>query len=295
MCSRPRPTGEARRCHRCQVGSIPIGRFCPRHLVAKDATLSRWSRPVRIRPGTLSELTPQWCGARLERGGKGGGGCVRAQGFDSSAIQASMELVNRSEAGKRGYKKAKAALTRACELRHAEGLRRWNAKNLRCPACGQRIPYEKRRNKFCDSSCAARITNVGVCRNPRNPNRLRGCIRCRRPSSTKFCAECRREGWYLEYHLTFENLKADTSRRAFLLRTDGHVCSACSLSTWMGQPIPLELDHIDGNPRNNSRGNLRLLCPNCHAQTPTYKGKNVGNGRKHRRDRYHREKLASEA
>lgn len=52
------------------------------------------------------------------------------------------------------------------------------------------------------------------------------------------------------------------------------VCSNCNLDTWLGLPIPLELDHIDGVHLNNSLDNLRLLCPNCHAQTPTYRGKN---------------------
>ena len=53
-------------------------------------------------------------------------------------------------------------------------------------------------------------------------------------------------------------------------------CSDCRLSTWRGQPIPLELDHRDGDNRNNELSNLRLLCPNCHAFTPTYRGKNRG-------------------
>lgn len=54
-----------------------------------------------------------------------------------------------------------------------------------------------------------------------------------------------------------------------------HKCSKCNLSEWMGELIPIELDHIDGNNKNNSLDNLRLLCPNCHAQTDTYKGKNI--------------------
>lgn len=53
-------------------------------------------------------------------------------------------------------------------------------------------------------------------------------------------------------------------------------CCCCNLSTWQEQPIPLELDHIDGNKNNNNLSNLRLLCPNCHALTPTYRGKNIG-------------------
>ena len=51
-------------------------------------------------------------------------------------------------------------------------------------------------------------------------------------------------------------------------------CYVCNLSEWMGQPIPIELDHIDGNIDNNSIENLRIICPNCHAQTPNYKVKN---------------------
>lgn len=53
-----------------------------------------------------------------------------------------------------------------------------------------------------------------------------------------------------------------------------HQCSHCNRSKWMNMPIPLELDHIDGNNKDNSLDNLRLLCPNCHALTPTYRGKN---------------------
>lgn len=43
--------------------------------------------------------------------------------------------------------------------------------------------------------------------------------------------------------------------------------------------IPLEIDHIDGNYKNNSENNLQLLCPNCHSLTSTYRGANRGNGR----------------
>lgn len=51
-------------------------------------------------------------------------------------------------------------------------------------------------------------------------------------------------------------------------------CNNCGLFEWMNQKIPLELDHIDGNRENHLLNNLRLLCPNCHAQTPTYKARN---------------------
>lgn len=53
-----------------------------------------------------------------------------------------------------------------------------------------------------------------------------------------------------------------------------HQCSSCLLESWLTKPIPLELDHIDGNHFNNNLTNIRLLCPNCHAQTSNYRGKN---------------------
>lgn len=54
-----------------------------------------------------------------------------------------------------------------------------------------------------------------------------------------------------------------------------HKCSVCNLTTWNEKPIPLEIDHIDGCHSNNTYENLRAICPNCHAQTDTYKGKNT--------------------
>lgn len=59
----------------------------------------------------------------------------------------------------------------------------------------------------------------------------------------------------------------------YVTERDGYKCNCCGISTWLDNPITLDLDHIDGDRSNNIPFNLRLLCPNCHRQTPTWGNK----------------------
>lgn len=72
----------------------------------------------------------------------------------------------------------------------------------------------------------------------------------------------------------FEKLACNSDIKKRLIKYHGHSCWSCGLHTWMDKQIPLELDHINGNNRDNSKENLRLLCPNCHALTPTWRRRN---------------------
>lgn len=64
-------------------------------------------------------------------------------------------------------------------------------------------------------------------------------------------------------------------------------CAICGIyREWNDRPLTLVLDHIDGDSTNNWRWNLRLVCPNCDSQLPTYKMRNKGKGRHSRRQRY---------
>ena len=53
-------------------------------------------------------------------------------------------------------------------------------------------------------------------------------------------------------------------------------CYNCGITTWNNKPAPLEIEHINGIGTDNRIENLTILCPNCHAQTSTYRGKNIG-------------------
>ena len=59
-----------------------------------------------------------------------------------------------------------------------------------------------------------------------------------------------------------------------LIALRGHKCEHCGLEEWFGEPILLEIHHIDGDRLNNVLENLQLLCPNCHSLTSNWKGRN---------------------
>lgn len=52
-------------------------------------------------------------------------------------------------------------------------------------------------------------------------------------------------------------------------------CELCGIVDWLGKPVSFELDHINGIRSDHRLENLRIVCPNCHSQTETYRSKNI--------------------
>jgi Zn finger protein HypA/HybF involved in hydrogenase expression len=68
------------------------------------------------------------------------------------------------------------------------------------------------------------------------------------------------------------------NHKAVLIEERGHKCENCLNAEWLDTPITLELEHCDGDRLNNTRENLKLLCPNCHSLTKTWRGRNINKG-----------------
>ncbi len=172
---------------------------------------------------------------------------------------------------------------------------------LKCLQCNKPIPKNKRYNKFCNRSCAASFNNKGVVRNGKK-HIDRYCLNCNTLiddkywSNKKFCnSKCCSNYIHKKY---IEDWKAglkdgivgscqtSTHIKRYLNETQENKCLICGLDKWNNKPLPLILDHIDGHSENNREDNLRLVCSNCDSQLPTYKAKNIGNGRYSRRERY---------
>lgn len=92
------------------------------------------------------------------------------------------------------------------------------------------------------------------------------------------CSSLKREEQYSfeELFQSNSNIPRKTIRR-YIIRYNilEYCCKFCgNKGEWLGKIMSLELDHINGVNNDNRLENLRWLCPNCHAITETYSGKN---------------------
>lgn len=92
------------------------------------------------------------------------------------------------------------------------------------------------------------------------------------------------QGWNKDNHdySTFAKDSVKKNGRTTLkaiINLRGRKCECCGLTEWLGEPINLEIHHIDGNHNNNELENIQLLCPNCHSYTDNYCGKNINTGK----------------
>lgn len=128
--------------------------------------------------------------------------------------------------------------------------------NGRCLFCGATLSHK--RKLFCDQTCHMRYVDKQFIDNWKNGMESGTC----------------------------GGMGFVTSKRIrnYLFKKYNGLCCQCGwheINPKTGK-VPLQIEHIDGNYKNNNEDNLKLLCPNCHSLTETYGSLNKGNGRRYR-------------
>jgi 5-methylcytosine-specific restriction endonuclease McrA len=117
-----------------------------------------------------------------------------------------------------------------------------------------------------------------------------GCAGLIKAGAKKYCSfKCqqtfrRRERTQLLESGRYIAMQVTPFLRRYLINRLGEKCARCGWAErhTTTKKVPIEVEHIDGNWQNYRLENLTLLCPNCHALTPTFRGLNRGRGRGHR-------------
>ena len=188
--------------------------------------------------------------------------------------------MNRQDAGMLGYLKCKKAMEGCRKRQEEKALKKYYGLKKVCLNCKKTLSYEKRKNKFCDHSCAAIYNGKR-----RKIKVKRECLFCGAlTSNPKYCKpKCQHDFRWNVWKKAVLNkgsfiyLHGNSGcRRAkkLLIEIRGHKCEICNTTLWMGKPVPLVFDHVDGDSSNWSFDNCRLVCGNCDMQLSTYKSKN---------------------
>lgn len=157
-------------------------------------------------------------------------------------------------------------------------------------SCGKKTTNKK----YCSRSCAAKTNNSLY---PKRHMKLQGCCSscgAMTKKRYKFCNNCRPkqvkyftyiEEWKSGLHQTTNKEYISLHIRKYLFEKYSNSCQICGWSETnsITGKVPLTVNHINGNWRDNREENLELLCPNCHSLTHNYGSLNKGNGRPKRR------------
>jgi hypothetical protein len=166
-----------------------------------------------------------------------------------------------------------------------------------CKFCDSPLSFDNKTNQFCDRSCGAKFNNALRKKQKAKLDVARieyKCLNCDTPLNRKgkYCNhDCQNE---MRKRILYEKIESgDITQdgrqyKKYLIDKHGECCMECGWEKRnpITNKVPLELEHIDGNHKNNRLDNLKIICPNCHSLTPTFKALNKGNGRHYRRIRY---------
>ena len=180
-----------------------------------------------------------------------------------------------------------------------------------CECCSIKFKSKKSENrKYCSQSCSASINNKKYPK--RNDNifitddnllneternkyfkeKHNICLYCGNLTNNIYCSRIccsNHKEKKIQDDIENGNITYPSKQyKKYLINKYGNKCMECGwdkINNITGN-VPIELDHKDGNSKNNSLNNLTLLCPNCHSLTSTFRALNKGNGRHSKMNRY---------
>ena len=149
---------------------------------------------------------------------------------------------------------------------------------MQCELCGEGHYGNYGSGRFCSRTCARKFStkekrseinkkvSEKLKKSPLSPKRTE---ESRRLAALKLSKTC------LDRLMTRDTATLSHAlARIRVIVEQNYKCADCTLDSWMGQPLTLELEHKNGVNTDNERDNLKALCPNCHSLTPTWRGRN---------------------
>lgn len=162
---------------------------------------------------------------------------------------------------------------------------------MKCKYCNENeaIKYSKYSNgEFCSKKCAKGYSTKNKRKeiNEKVSEKLKGTVVTATRIKNPWTDE-QLDTWKQKIQETYNNkiLDADFNSLSFgrlrkrVILEQKSKCNNCGLDEWLGEPLTLELEHKDGNNKNNKRENLEAICPNCHSLTKTWRGRNKNSKR----------------
>lgn len=138
-----------------------------------------------------------------------------------------------------------------------------------CLFCGKEIIGGDKNKKFCNTSCAAKYNNKGRVVSKETREKISNGLK-------KNYTESEKKNFLQHFKTKVKRLTLKD--RLYANGVKEKKCELCGITDWNGKKIVFHLHHINGNPKDNRKENLQILCPNCHSQTENYCDKNRKNG-----------------